>query len=207
LVSKALNNLGIPSNVNDRFDIVIDGKKVSGSAYKLSGKSAYHHGTMLISTDLDILKNNLTSKKSDLIEGGGVDSVRSTVTRLREYHPSINHDMFVEAVIDEFSQNYGKGEIIKVDEEYLLSSCPQVFNRALELKSREWLFGQTPKFTLTLPEVTLTVKEGIIDSINLDADPKYRFLVGIAFERLIWGNRGVRSKQEELIVAAVAEKL
>jgi lipoate---protein ligase len=95
LVSKALNNLGIPSKVNCRYDIVIDDKKVSGSAYKLSGKSAYHHGTMLISTDLDILKNNLTPKKSDLIEGGGVDSVRSAVTRLRDYHPSVTHDMFM----------------------------------------------------------------------------------------------------------------
>jgi hypothetical protein len=94
-----------------------------------------------------------------------------------------------------------------VDQDYLQSNCPQVFNRAIELGSREWLFGQTPKFTLTLPEVTLTVKEGIIDSINLDAAPEFRFLKGLPFERLIWGGRGARSNQEEFIIAAVTEKL
>ena len=201
LVSNALNNLGIPSKVNCRYDIVIDDKKVSGSAYKLSGQSAYHHGTMLISTDLDILRKNLTAKKSDLIEGGGVESVRSFVTRLREYHSSIDHEMFVNAVIQEFSTEYGSGEIINVDENYLQVMCPQVFNRAKELESRDWIFGQTPKFTLTLPEFTLTIENGIISSMFPPLNSAY--LKGLRFERLFRESCGVKSNLDNLLKTIV----
>ncbi len=55
LVCRALHQLDIPAKVNDRYDIVIDGAKVSGSAYKLINEKAYHHGTMLIDSDLSAL--------------------------------------------------------------------------------------------------------------------------------------------------------
>ena len=59
MVTNALLNLDIPAQVNHRFDIVIDQKKISGSAYKIANSKSYHHGTMLIDTDLRNLKNLL----------------------------------------------------------------------------------------------------------------------------------------------------
>jgi lipoate-protein ligase A len=55
LVCRALQQLDIPAEVNERYDIVINGAKVSGSAYKLINEKAYHHGTMLIDSNLDAL--------------------------------------------------------------------------------------------------------------------------------------------------------
>lgn len=55
LVCRGLHQLDIPAAVNSRHDLVIGDKKVSGSAYKLVNARAYHHGTMLIDSDLKAL--------------------------------------------------------------------------------------------------------------------------------------------------------
>jgi lipoate---protein ligase len=67
VVLSAVRSLGITAaRLNDRNDLCVGPHKVSGSAYKIVNKRAYHHGTMLISTQLDTLGNLLrTSKVSD----------------------------------------------------------------------------------------------------------------------------------------------
>lgn len=63
LVARALSSppLLVPAEMNERNDITLEGKKISGSAYKLSGKRAYHHGTMLIEAELGVLGECLRS--------------------------------------------------------------------------------------------------------------------------------------------------
>ena len=80
IVLKAVQSLGIDAHLNERNDICVGEEKmsesvfqnhlkltcrlhVSGSAYKIVNKRAYHHGTMLISTRLDTLGNLLRSDK------------------------------------------------------------------------------------------------------------------------------------------------
>lgn len=59
MIADALSNLDIPAKVNSRYDIVLGDKKISGSAYKIANDKSYHHGTMLIDTDLGHLRNIL----------------------------------------------------------------------------------------------------------------------------------------------------
>lgn len=67
LVQRALANLDISATLNNRHDLLIDGRKVSGSAYKLVNSRAYHHGTMLIETDLRLVSEVL--HKTDKVSG------------------------------------------------------------------------------------------------------------------------------------------
>lgn len=103
---------------------------VSGSAYKIVNKRAYHHGTMLISTRLetlgDLLRVNkvrlsLRTRKGigelilDLQETmvtKGVASVRSPVCNLQAHSSDITHDKFVRTVELAFREEYD----IDVDE-------------------------------------------------------------------------------------------
>lgn len=56
--------MGIPgANTNARNDLCVGEMKVSGSAYKIAGTRAYHHGTMLIATRLDALGEALRNDK------------------------------------------------------------------------------------------------------------------------------------------------
>lgn len=167
LVSKALNSLNIPTVVNGRHDIVLDGKKVSGSAFKLTSTKALHHGTMLIDTDLDNLFAYLNPLALN-VKGLGTDSVRSFVVNLRQYSSLIDHSSFCNAVITTFKLKYGDGvelqnrekldiiasenEIIHVDENSIGNEIdPKEFDGIYQqLQSKQWIIGQTPKFTLEL---------------------------------------------------------
>ena len=81
---RAVRSLGIDAEVNDRNDICVSGYKISilnnessiriflltgvfphisGSAYKIVNSRAYHHGTMLISTELSTLGDLLHTSK------------------------------------------------------------------------------------------------------------------------------------------------
>jgi lipoate-protein ligase A len=83
ILLKALKNLGITAEVSGRNDILVDGFKVSGSAYKanLGMKRSLHHGTMLVDVNLDDLKTYLNPDKPKL-ESKGVDSVIKRVANL-----------------------------------------------------------------------------------------------------------------------------
>ena len=58
----AIRKFGIEGEVSGRNDLQVDGKKISGSAYKLklgrsdgSGRRSLHHGTMLLDLELGAL--------------------------------------------------------------------------------------------------------------------------------------------------------
>lgn len=44
IVVSALDRLGVRAQASGRNDILVDGRKVSGSAFKLASDRAFHHG-------------------------------------------------------------------------------------------------------------------------------------------------------------------
>jgi len=146
-----VRSLGIDNaHVNDRNDICVGQDKVSGSAYKIVNKRAYHHGTMLISTQLDTLGDLLRTNKETMIIKG-VASVRSPVCNLRQWNESVSHESFSEAVVDEFRKEYGiHDEPQVVDEFHDAVDIEYIRHGMAELRSWDWQYGQTPEFTYTL---------------------------------------------------------
>ncbi|KAF9429921.1 Biotin/lipoate A/B protein ligase [Podila epigama] len=176
LICRALHELDIPALVNERHDIVLD-------AFKLIQQRAYHHGTMLIDTDLGSLGQYLKNNRDGLVTKG-VASVRSPVTRLREASFTIDHLSFCEATTTEFLKRYAydrwrqneEAEPIMVDQT-LVDSIPAVGAIRDEMKSWEWKFGQTPEFTHTLQHdfpwgsvsVKINSKEGKIVHVDVES--------------------------------------
>lgn len=132
LVASALNELSVPAVVNERNDIVVDGYKVSGSAFKLTSSRAYHHGTMLLDSNIKTLSQALKNTNVSLIQcynvrakltqqsmvTKGVSSVRSPVKNIIEWQPHITHDTFVAAVIKKFEEHH------KVDKKIIVGRPP-----------------------------------------------------------------------------------
>ena len=120
-------------NANDGIGFCIH---VSGSAYKIVNKRAYHHGTMLISSELGTLGKLLHSNKvpksrlaglgtgvntsQDTMQTKGVASVRSPVCNLRQHKPDVSHEDFVHAVVRQFQDHYNIREMV---ETFLCSSA------------------------------------------------------------------------------------
>jgi lipoate-protein ligase A len=122
---------------------------VSGSAYKLTNRRAYHHGTMLIDTNIDTLRGSLKVSKDRLVTKG-VASVPSPVTNLRSYSYTIDHQQFCEAVIEEFVDAHNHNNPIEptVFTKADMSTLPEeVIKSKEELTSWDWIYGQTPEFT------------------------------------------------------------
>ncbi|RCI04486.1 Biotin/lipoate A/B protein ligase [Rhizopus stolonifer] len=153
LVANALNQLDIPALVNERHDIVVDHHKVSGSAYKITSSRAYHHGTMLIDADTEVLKGCLSKKRMNnaSIISKGVESVPSPVTNLRNYSYTVDHQQFCESVLSEFITSYNDGIPVQPIVFNKDSSLPkQIEATRQELRTWDWIYGQTPEFTNTL---------------------------------------------------------
>lgn len=89
VILTAVRSLGIPAEKNGRNDLVINGRKFSGNAFCFRKNSAYHHGTILVSSSLEKMTKYLQvpEEKSDpkgltrLSRGWLISSI--TVRRLR----------------------------------------------------------------------------------------------------------------------------
>ena len=149
ILLKALKNLGIEAEVSGRNDILCDGSKISGSAYKVNlGKNrTLHHGTMLLHIDLGALANYLNPSKPKL-KSKGVDSVVKRVMNLQEISPDLNHAALCSEIETEFMAHYSNSivhrEILSLGK---LAQIEKIKNTYNELKSDDWLYVQTPEFT------------------------------------------------------------
>jgi lipoate-protein ligase A len=152
IVAEAVNNHAnplVPLEVNKRGDIVtksINGinYKVSGSAYKLAKGRSYHHGTMLLNLRLDILGQLLSRDESKLGKVDAMSSIPSVKAKVKNVE--ILSDVFRKVVINAFKSSSGEEpEIFEITKETELPS--EVSELATQLTTREWVYGNTPKFT------------------------------------------------------------
>lgn len=125
--------------VTDRGDIVLvkgeEGYKVSGSAYKVSKDIAYHHGTMLLSSDLNELRKALRVDGRVMIRDKGVDSVRANHVANIPFpgeNSNAKFNEFIQAVREEFEEMHGKYPFIQLSEQET-EKIPEVKRRMEQL--------------------------------------------------------------------------
>ena len=83
-LSAVLQKLGIPAERSGRNDILVEGRKVSGNAFQMMPDRCVVHGTLLYSTDMDILTESIRPPHEKLSRHG-VESVRQRVLNVAEY--------------------------------------------------------------------------------------------------------------------------
>lgn len=76
-----LRGLGLDASLSGRNDILVSGRKVSGSAQTWRGGRILHHGTLLYSADLSKLSNVLKVRPEKL-KSKGISSVVSRVANI-----------------------------------------------------------------------------------------------------------------------------
>jgi lipoate-protein ligase A len=155
IILKALRDFGIDAEASGRNDLIIqdlDGpKKFSGCAFRETRDRAFHHGTILMSTDLTKLSQYLTPHPKKM-QSKGRTSVRARVMNLNELSNEIRHETLVPAFIEAFCEHYGSlasPEILNAEN---LSKLPGLQERYEELSSWDWRFGHAPQFQQQLSE-------------------------------------------------------
>ena len=99
-VTSALNKLGVPAAFSGRNDILVEDRKISGSAQCCIKNRTLFHGTLLFDTDMEMLEKLLTPGKLKM-ESKGVKSVRSRVANLKEFLPEMEVETFMEQLRQE----------------------------------------------------------------------------------------------------------
>lgn len=165
IVIEALKDAGIEAHKNQRGDILVNGFKISGSAYRCSSKAALHHGTLLVSSNLQRLKKFLTPLKGMSIVSRAVLSRPSKVANLKDFAP-VELNRVLEALVESFQHTFGKGKIETI-ETIMVEDLPKIVDNAKKFASWEWIFGFSPTFEMHLGKLRLNVEDGIVKEASI----------------------------------------
>ena len=173
IVTQALANLGIETELSGRNDIVTSGRKISGNAFQNTKDRYCHHGTLLVSSDLGVMGRYLTPSLEKL-RSKAVKSVQSRVGNLQQIRKDITTGLVREAFIKAFEQHYGKGPIVSED----FSTKKETRQLASQFSDRQAILEKTPSFSQKLVhrfpwgEVTLhlEVQRGYIERARAFSD-------------------------------------
>lgn len=141
IILSALRNLGFNAELSGRNDVTIDGRKISGQAFCLRNDACYHHGTILINSDVERMRSALSPSKLKL-QSKGVASVVSRVGNLTDWHPDVTVGSVKAALAEAFREFY-RG--YTVDEKSVDLTDPRIVDIADKLSSKEWVWGKNPK--------------------------------------------------------------
>ena len=83
---RVLREMGVPAELSGRNDILVNGRKVSGTAQYRGRERMISHGTLLFDARLDEVSDAL-NVKMDKIVAKGIKSVRSRVANISESLP------------------------------------------------------------------------------------------------------------------------
>lgn len=191
IIIRALKHFGIHAEMQGRNDIVVNGAKVSGSAFKESIDRAFHHGTLMINVDLARLGQYLTPSPKKLL-AKGIKSVKSRVANLREFHPKIDKESLQEAIIEEFFHSHNASCHIEALKGESVLSVQKVQEYYQKLKSNEWIYGETPQFNHHIEErlswgmfnVHFDVEKRVIADIRIYSDALNTALIDLLTAQL-----------------------
>jgi lipoate-protein ligase A len=170
-VIDALAKLGVEAESGGRNDLLIDGRKFSGSAQHMDRRRLLHHGTLLFNSDLSVLEQALNVDE-EKFTSKGFKSVRSRVTNIL---PMLPEPISVEEFIDALRGALSGSDTSSLDETQL-SEIRGL--RDEKYAMWEWNWGASPEFTerkvRRFPwgkvEALLNVKEGVIRQARFYGD-------------------------------------
>jgi lipoyltransferase 1 len=190
LISRAIyREYGIDTEISDRDDILLRGKKISGTAAKLGHPNAYHHCTLLVNSNKLHLSQALNKDETEIISKA-TSSVRSPIKNLGDVNNRVTVQGLITAIGYEFLRtpadkltDGGRDHVMQQRGFQLINPTEKWFPGLNALKenfqSWDWRFGKTPKFSVQKNiqlksgdqihefKLQVDVEKGLIHCINL----------------------------------------
>ncbi len=173
IIIDTLKNLGVDANVSGRNDIEINGRKFSGNAYCSRGINKQRHGTLLINSDLTVFDKYLNAPAMKLA-AKGVKSVRARVCNLSEFIDGLTVEKLSDALLKSYLSKYPDAR------EYVFSDSDRrgISDILTRVKSREWIYGETPSFDYSIEnrfswgttQIFLSIESGRISAARVFTD-------------------------------------
>ena len=172
-VVEALRSLGLDAEVSGRNDILVEGRKVSGTAQRIVRGRILHHGTLLFSSNPGMVAGALRVDPAKF-QSKSTKSVRSRIGNIRDFLP---RDMDIQAFWQRIREALaGEGMTFGVLTAEELAAVEEL--KRARYDTWEWNFGRSPKYDMTNKrrfeggglEAQLSVKEGRIAAIRFYGD-------------------------------------
>ena len=181
-VIEALRKLGIMAEKDRCSDIVIGGRKISGSAQKATGDRVLHHGTLLYNAELSLLDEITTKNKSAHIQSKASPSAICKVCNISESWEGLGKEgypfkevppieVFMKALRDAMGAKAEVLELTESEKAEVERLCQEKYH------SWEWTFGKTPHFSFEKEGIFLgekiqigyQVRKGRIEDFRLQS--------------------------------------
>ncbi|XP_029444119.1 lipoyltransferase 1, mitochondrial [Rhinatrema bivittatum] len=181
LVIRALKTLQPQLDVSatKRCDLLLDRNfKISGTAAKLGRTVAYHHCTLLCNADRSFLPVILKSPYRG-IKSNATVSVPALVKNLLDVDPTLTCEAVTDAMAAEYAAHHQIDSRVKLVNPMDEIVFPGIGNKRTELQTWEWIYGKTPRFSVSLcfqivheqskldVKLNMNVKNGAIESCSL----------------------------------------
>ena len=172
LMARTLRQLGVPAELSGRNDILVDGRKCSGYAKRLSKNRMMIHGTLMWDVNLETLTHALAVPGSKLA-AKGIASVRSRVANLKDYLPQIQTlAEFQKALQDILADGSPELPLTPLQRAEIDLMADQKF------RTWEWNWGHSPqasfrnsqKFPCGTVQVDYTLKNGVFEHVTFGGD-------------------------------------
>lgn len=196
-VVAALRSLGLNAEASGRNDILVEGRKVSGTAQRRHGGRILHHGTLLFDANPGMVAGAL-NVDPEKFRSKSTKSVRSRIGNIRDFLPNdMDLPAFWAYLKDALSGGgvtpgaLNAGELAEVDrlkwEKY---------------DTWEWNYGRSPKFDVRCKrywdggclEANVSIANGVITDVRFFGD----FLSVCGLEELVERLKGVAFRPEDV---------
>lgn len=174
VILRAVGKLGINAEKTGRNDIEICGKKFSGNAFYKSGEKCYHHGTIMVDVEKEMLSKYLNASVEKLASKG-VKSVKSRVVNLAECTAGVTVEVVKEKLVEVFGEVYGLMPKEILDEAF---DRKEIEKLTAKFSDWNWCFGRLASFGYEISkrfgwgeiQLHLDVKEGKIKDVEVYTD-------------------------------------
>ncbi len=177
VILDAVNMFNLNAKFSGRNDILIHGKKFSGNAYYFGDYSSYHHGTILVNTNISKLSQYLKPSKQKIISKG-INSIKSRVINLQSINKCITINTMKSNIIKCFEHNYSN--ISKNIEYHPEKISKEKYFKSLYNKysSWNWIYGESPSFDIYYEnkfewgeiQIGLNFANGYINNVKIYSD-------------------------------------
>ena len=170
-VLEVLKDLNLDASLNKRNNILINDKKISGNAQFTSRQRLLSHGTLLVDSDLKMIKRLIKPENPELYHSKSTKSIRSTITNIsqrlkhsisaEDVKQKILHKIFGESII---TYELGKSDWIEIEE-----------LAANKYKTWDWNYGLSPECRINksidsdigVINLDILIADGLIKSLSV----------------------------------------
>ncbi|KAI6655053.1 Lipoyltransferase 1, mitochondrial [Oopsacas minuta] len=159
------DNFFISCQVNKKLDIVYEGFKISGTASRIARGKAYHHFTILFSSDVYALTESLQSPLQDIIKTNATPSVPSPVINLSSVNEHLNADSFYSVYSDAVLRECRDACCYEIP-----ADMHEIVIHSHKLSSWDRVYRDTPKFRISInPNIELVIEKGRVTTLEGNA--------------------------------------